>query len=79
MNRTPILALGASAAIGLTGTFAPVAVAGSHWSPAKCSKTYIAWAKKHSGSNGSVSQKQAKEQAAYIRKLEHQHHCVFGG
>ncbi len=79
MIRTRILALGATAAIGLTGAFAPAAVAGSHWSSSKCLKTYTAWSKKHSGPNGSVSTKQAKEQTAYIRKLEREHHCVFRG
>jgi hypothetical protein len=79
MIRTRILALGATAAIGLTGAFAPAAVAGSHWSSAKCNKTYLSWYKKHTGPNGSVSAKQAKEQTAYIRKLEHQHHCHFAG
>ena len=79
MIRTRILALGATAAIGLTGAFAPAAVAGSHWSQAKCTKTYTAWYKKHTGPNGSVSAKQAKEQTAYIHKLEHQHHCIFRG
>jgi hypothetical protein len=79
MIRTRILALGATAAIGLTGVFAPAALAGSHWSPAKCNKTYLSWAKKHTGPGGSVSPKQAKEQTAYIRKLERQHHCIFRG
>jgi hypothetical protein len=79
MIRTRILALGATAAIGLTGAFAPAAVAGSHWSSSKCSKTYLSWYKKHTGANGSVSAKQAKEQAAYLHKLEHQHHCIFRG
>jgi hypothetical protein len=79
MIRTRILALGATAAIGLTGAFAPAALAGSHWSSAKCTKTYLAFYKKHSGPNGSVSAKQAKEQSAYIHKLEKQHHCHFAG
>jgi hypothetical protein len=79
MIRTRILALGATAAIGLTGAFAPPAVAGSHWSSSKCIKTYTAWYKKHTGPNGSVSTKQAKEANAYLHKLEHQHHCHFAG
>lgn len=79
MIRTRISALAATAAIGLAGALAPTALAGSHWSSAKCSKTYLAWYKKHTGPNGSVSAKQAKEQTAYIRKLEHQHHCHFSG
>jgi hypothetical protein len=79
MIRTRILALGATAAIGLTGAFAPAAVAGSHWSTAKCNKTYLSWAKKHTGPGGSVSAKQAKEQTAYIHKLERLHHCHFAG
>lgn len=79
MIRTRILALGATAAIGLTGAFAPAAVAGSHWSSSKCIKTYTAWYKKHIGTNGSVNTKQAKEQTAYLHKLEHQHHCIFRG
>jgi hypothetical protein len=78
MIRTRILALGATAAIGLTGAFAPAAVAGSHWSSSKCIKTYTAYYKKHS-SKGSINTKQAKELTSYQHKLEHQHHCVFGG
>ncbi|MGA8365584.1 MAG: hypothetical protein WB709_13870 [Solirubrobacteraceae bacterium] len=78
MIRTRILALGATAAIGLTGAFAPAAVAGSHWSSSKCIKTYTAYYKKHS-SKGSLTTKQAKELSSYQKKLEHQHHCRFGG
>jgi xanthosine utilization system XapX-like protein len=79
MISTRIPALAVTATIGLTGALASTALAGSHWSSAKCSKTYLAWYKKHIDPNGSVSAKQAKEQTAYIRKLEHQHHCHFSG
>jgi hypothetical protein len=79
MIRTRILALGATAALSFTGAFAPAAIAGSHWSQAKCTKTYLAWYKKHTGPNGSVNEKQAKEQTAYLHKLERQHHCHFAG
>jgi hypothetical protein len=82
MIRTRALAVMASSSI-LLGTAAggtpASAISGAHWSPAKCNKTYLTWYKKHTGSNGSVSPKQAKEQTAYIRKLEHQHHCHFAG
>ncbi|HEY7932239.1 MAG TPA: hypothetical protein VID48_00310 [Solirubrobacteraceae bacterium] len=79
MNRTHITALVSAGAIALSAAVAPTAVAGSHWSQAKCNKTYLSWSKRHTGSNGSVSPKQAKEQTAYIKKLEHQHRCHFAG
>jgi hypothetical protein len=79
MTRTRIAALLSAAAVALSAAIAPTAIAGSHWSQSKCTKTYLSWAKKHTGSNGSVSPKQAKEQTAYIRKLEHRHHCHFAG
>jgi hypothetical protein len=79
VNRTRITTMASVAAIALSAAIAPSAIAGSHWSQAKCNKTYLSWYKHHTGSNGSVSPKQAKEQTAYIRKLEHQHHCRFSG
>jgi hypothetical protein len=79
VTRTRITAFVCATAIALSAAIAPTAIAGAHWSQSKCTKTYLSWSKKHTGSYGSVSPKQAKEQTAYIRKLEHQHHCHFAG
>jgi hypothetical protein len=58
---------------------APAANAGSHWSPTKCTNTYVAWYKKHIGSGPQVTPKQTKEANAYLKKLERQHHCIIAG
>ncbi len=80
MIRRRMLVLGASASILLTGALAPAALAGSHWSNAKCSKTYVAWYRHHFGSGThSFSPKQDKELSSYLRKLHREHHCVIGG
>ncbi len=79
MIRTRIVVLATTASIALAGVVTPAAVAGSHWSRARCAKTYDGWYKHRFGSKISLTTKQAKEVTAYIKKLEREHHCVIGG
>jgi hypothetical protein len=79
MIRTRIVVFATTASIALAGSIAPAALAGSHWSPTKCSKTYLSWYKKHIGTSPQTTPKQSKEANAYVKKLEKQHHCVIRG
>lgn len=80
MMRKRVMILATTASVALSGAVVPSAIAGSHWSRQKCTKTYSAWYKQHVGPLGKVpSTKQTKEAVVYVKALEKQHRCVFGG
>ncbi|HST55821.1 MAG TPA: hypothetical protein VLJ42_07985 [Solirubrobacteraceae bacterium] len=81
MIRTRIVVLMATSSIALTGVSAAPASAGksSHWSQAKCVKTFNKWYSKRVDLHKPRSQKLQKQTNAYIKVLRKHHGCVFGG
>ena len=77
MLRRRITMLATAATIGVVGTLAPTAAAGTHWSKDRCYKEYEAWSR-HDAHKKMSEKRRTKEAEAYFKKIDTHHGCDLG-